>query len=478
MKVLDHVEVEQMAKHTTQTVTISSELPVSYTPDVVVVGGGATGVAAAMAAARNGADTLLIEQRGYLGGMGTTALVPAFCPYSDGEKPIIRGIGLDLLNEMKRAAGDAFHERFKEQLDWVPIDVETLKRVYDQQVLESGAKILFHTVADQVLLEGDRISGLVISNKSGRSVVQAKLYIDASGDADLAALAGVPFQTGGENGELQPGTMCYLVSGADKARFDQFCQDSGQSRQLDKTIVEAQQNGDLPEGRKRVSGIAWITDSIAGFNFGHIFGIDGTSAEDLTYAAIEGRKLIDVQIKFLRKYVPGFENIHLVHSGDQIGIRETRRIAGDYTLVVDDFISMRTFEDDIARNAYFIDIHLANASSTMVIKHLPKGKSHGVPYRCMLPQGKSNLIVAGRSVSSDRPVQGSLRVMPNCFAMGQAAGTAAAMASVTDAGFREVNIPELQRKLVEQGAWLGENPGKVEAVTVASGHIEYDEESN
>ncbi|MEK8130418.1 FAD-dependent oxidoreductase [Paenibacillus filicis] len=467
-----------MSKQTAQTITISSELPVSYTPDVVVVGGGASGVAAAMAAARNGADTLLIEQRGYLGGMGTAALVPAFCPYSDGEKPIIRGIGLDLLNEMKREAGDAFHRRFKEQLDWVPIDVETLKRVYDQQVLESGAKLLFHTVADQVLLEGDRIRGLVISNKSGRSVVQAKLYIDASGDADLAALAGVPFQTGGENGELQPGTMCYVVTGADKARFDQFCKDTGQSQQLDKTIVEAQQNGDLPEGRKRVSGIAWITDSIAGFNFGHIFGIDGTRAEDLTYAAVEGRKLIDLQIKFLRKYVPGFEQIHLVHSGDQIGIRETRRIAGDYTLVVDDFISMRTFEDDIARNAYFIDIHLANASSTMVIKHLPKGKSHGVPYRCMLPQGKSNLIVAGRSVSSDRPVQGSLRVMPNCFAMGQAAGTAAAMASVTGGGFREVNIAELQAKLVEQGAWLGEHPGKAEAVAVASGHIEYDEESH
>ncbi|SFK96679.1 FAD dependent oxidoreductase [Paenibacillus sp. 1_12] len=467
-----------MNKQGSSTIQITSELQVSHTPDVVVIGGGATGIAAAIAAARNGANTLLIEQRGYLGGMGTAALVPAFCPYTDGEKPIIRGIGLDLLEKMKQAAGDKFLSSYKDLLDWVPIDVETLKRVYDKEVLDSGAQLLFHTVADQVLLDGDRISGIVISNKSGRSVVQAKLYIDASGDADLAALAGVPFQTGGEQGELQPGTMCYVVSGVEKARYEQFIEQSGQGNSLEKTVVEAQLNGDLPEGRKRISGMAWITDSVVGFNFGHIFGIDGTKAEDLTRAAIEGRILIDVQIQFLRKYVPGFENIHLVHSGDQIGIRETRRIAGDYTLVVDDFISMRTFEDDIARNAYFIDIHLANATSTMTIKHLPKGQSHGVPYRCMLPQGKSNLIVAGRSVSSDRPVQGSLRVMPNCFAMGQAAGTAAAMASVTGGGFREVAIPELQRKLIEQGAWLGERPGRADAVAVGtSGKVEFDDEA-
>jgi hypothetical protein len=467
-----------MTEKNIQTVTIPSHhLPVSHTPDVVVVGGGASGVAAAIAAARNGASTLLIEQRGYLGGMGTAALVPAFCPYTDGEKPVIRGIGLDLLEKMKHAAGEDFMQRYKEQLDWVPIDVETLKRVYDAEVLSSGARVLFHTIADQVLLDGDRISGLVISNKSGRSVVQAKLYIDASGDADLAALAGVPFKAGGEQGEMQPGTMCYVVTGANKARFEQFLQDTGEHKQLENTVIEAQRNGDLPEGRKRISGMAWISDSVVGFNFGHIFNIDGTKAEDLTRAAIEGRKLIHTQIRFLRKYVPGFEQVLLVHSGDQIGIRETRRIQGDYTLVVDDFLSMRTFEDDIARNSYFIDIHLANASGTMTIKHLPQGKSHGVPYRCMLPQGKSNLIVAGRSVSSDRPVQGSLRVMPNCFAMGEAAGVAAAIASLGDIGFREVSISELQRKLIEQGAWLGERPGKADAdQTVSVGAITFDEE--
>jgi hypothetical protein len=459
---------------------MSTQLPISYTPDVVVVGGGASGVAAAMAAARNGADTLLIEQRGYLGGMGTAALVPAFCPYTDGEKPVIRGIGLELLEAMKKEAGESFLSTYKEQLDWVPIDVEVLKLVYDEAVLDSGAKLLFHTFVDQVLRskDGDRIEGIVISNKTGRSLVKAQLYIDATGDADLSALAGVPFHQGSENGELQPGTMCYLVADIDKDRFDRFLLESEQSGQLEKSVAEAQLQGDLPDGRKKISGIAWVSKSVAGFNFGHVFGIDGTKAEDLTRAAIEGRRLIQKQLRFLRKYVPGFERAHLVHTGDQIGIRETRRIVGDYTLVAEDFLSMRSFADDIARNSYFIDIHLANAGGTMTVKHLPKGESHGVPYRCMLPKGVANLIVPGRSASSDRPVQGSLRVMPNCFAMGQAAGTAAAMASAGGLGFREINITELQHKLMEQEAYLGENPGRstdVRAETANS--IQYDEET-
>ncbi|WP_309119706.1 FAD-dependent oxidoreductase [Paenibacillus sp.] len=463
------------------TVTVPEHrLPVSYAPDVVVVGGGASGVAAAIAAARNGAKTLLLEQRGYLGGMGTSALVPAFCPFTDGEKPVVRGIGLDLMERMKAAAGDEYLRMHRDRLDWVPIDVEILKRVYDDAVLESGAELLFHSFVDQALLadDGRSIAGLVVGNKSGRSVVQAKLYIDATGDADLAALSGVPFHIGGESGELQPGTMCYLVCNVDKARYDRFLAETGQGNQMPDTVQEAQRNGDLPEGRKRISGLAWLSNSVAGFNFGHVFGIDGTKAEDLTRAAVEGRRLIEVQMRFLRKYVPGFENAHLVHSGDQIGIRETRRIVGDYTLVVDDFLSMRTFEDDIARNSYFIDIHLANAQSAMAIKHLPKGESHGVPYRCMLPQGKSNLIVAGRSVSSDRPVQGSLRVMPNCFAMGQAAGTAAAMAAAEGRDFRGVEVKRLQRLLAEQGAWLGDGKRAGDVVASGGGPLVYEEEND
>lgn len=436
----------------------AEELVISREVDVLVAGGGPAGVAAAISAARSGARTLLIEQRGFLGGMGTVALVPAFCPYSDGEKAIIRGIGLELLERMKLQCEPAFQERFGAELDWVPIDPEVLKRVYDEAVTESGAEVLLHTIASQTVMDegGRRVEGIVVVNKSGRSVIKAKTVIDTTGDADLAALAGAPFHKGGEAGELQAATMCYLLAHVDRPRFEQYLIESGDTEQIHHAVQKAQSEGNLPQGRDSVSGLAWIADYLVGVNFGHVFGIDGSRAEDLTRGALEGRQLVKRQLDFFRAYVPGFEQAHLVSTGEQIGIRETRRIVGDYVLTQEDFMNTTSFTDDIARNAYFIDIHMARSSGAMHIHHLPPGQSHGVPYRCMLPLGLDNLWVAGRAASSDRVVQGSLRVMPNCFAMGQAAGLAAAMASGEDSQSRKVDIAELQRELIRQGAWLGE----------------------
>ncbi|MCI3921149.1 FAD-dependent oxidoreductase [Paenibacillus sp. TRM 82003] len=435
----------------------ASTVPVSADVDVVVVGGGASGVSAAIAAASNGARTLLVEQRGFLGGMGTVSLVPAFCPFTDKEKPVIRGIGLELMERMKLACNPAYRAEYANKLDWVPIDPEVLKRVYDDAVLESGAELLFHTFVYDVLLSEDerRIEGIVVVNKSGRSVIRCRCCIDATGDADLAALAGVPFQKGGEQGELQPGSMCYLLANVDRPRFEHFLQESGDTGQLHKTVEKAIEEGALPEGRKSISGLAWVNDYLVGVNFGHVFGIDGTKAEDLTRGAIQGRRLAERQLRFFRDYVPGFEHAHMVASGEQVGIRETRRIQGDYVLTAEDFLAARSFPDDIARNAYYIDIHLANSKGKMIVNHLPPGKSHGVPYRVLLPLGIDNLWVPGRAASSDRAVQGSLRVMPNCFAMGQASGTAAAQAIRAGVGSREVSVPQLRQALLEQGAWLG-----------------------
>lgn len=437
----------------------AEQINISREVDVLVVGGGPTGIAAAIAAARNGAKVLLIEQRGFLGGMGTVSLVPAFCPYTDDEKPIIRGIGLELLEKMKQNSSSNYQQKYKEQLDWVPIDVEVLKRVYDEEVIASGAEALYHTFVGQLVMDetGRNVAGVVIVNKTGRSFVKCSYMIDATGDADMAALAGVPFQKGGEQGELQPGTMCYTLTNVDQQRFRRYLQESGDTPQIPKAVQAAQLNGDLPEGRKEVSGFAWVEDYLVGVNFGHVFGIDGTKAEDLTKGAIEGRKLVQVQLAFLRKYVPGFEQAHLISTGEQIGIRETRRIVGDYVIRQEDFQEMRSFPDDIARNAYFIDIHMATSKDDLTISHLPSGRSHGVPYRALLPVGIDNMWVAGRAASSDRVVQGSLRVMPNCFAMGQAAGTAAYLAQSQSVTTRQVEIGELQKLLLAQGAWLGDD---------------------
>lgn len=437
----------------------SATIPVAHEVDVLVIGGGASGIAAAIAAANGGARTMLVEQRGFLGGMGTVALVPAFCPFTDKRKPIIRGLGLQLMERMKMACDTPFREEYREMLDWVPIDPEVLKRVYDDAILESGVTPLYHTFVYDVVLSEDRrkIEGVVVVNKTGRSFIRCSYIIDCSGDGDIAALAGVPFQKGGESGELQPGSMCYLLANVDRPKFKKFLEESGDTGQLHKTVELAIADGALPEGRKSISGLAWVSDYLVGVNFGHVFGVDGTLAEDLTRGAIEGRRTADRQLQFFRRYVPGFENAHMVASGEQLGIRETRRIQGDYILTVDDFLAARSFPDDIARNAYYIDIHLANSKGAMTFNHLPPGVSHGVPYRIMLPVGIDNLWVAGRCVSSDRAVQGSLRVMPNCFSMGQASGTAAALALRDGAGSRDISVAELQRWLLDQDVWLGED---------------------
>ncbi|WP_217596820.1 FAD-dependent oxidoreductase [Cohnella sp. GbtcB17] len=436
----------------------AQDVPVSHEADVVVVGGGASGIGAAIAAAMNGASVLLVEQRGYLGGMGTVSLVPAFCPFTDKEKPIVRGIGMALMERMKQACNADYRSEYKDTLDWVPIDPETLKRVYDDALEEHGVRTLFHTFVYDVLksADGRRIEGIVVVNKTGRSAIRARYVIDATGDADIAALAGVPFQKGGDEGELQPGSMCYLLANVDRERFRRYLDETGDSGQLHATVERAIAEGALPEGRKSISGLAWVNDYLVGVNFGHVFGIDGTKAEDLTRGAIEGRRLVERQLRFFQTYVPGFERAHLVASGEQVGIRETRRIQGDYVLTADDFMNARSFPDDIARNAYYIDIHLANSKGKMTFTHLKPGQSHGVPYRVLLPVGLDNLWVPGRAASSDRAVQGSLRVMPNCFAMGQASGTAAALAMREGTGSRGIQVPELRRLLVEQGAWLGE----------------------
>jgi hypothetical protein len=251
--------------------------------------------------------------------------------------------------------------------------------------------------------------------------------------------------------------MCYLLANVDRPTFRRYLEESGDTGQLHKTVELAIEDGALPEGRKSISGLAWVSDYLVGVNFGHVFGVDGTRAEDLTRGAIEGRRTAERQLQFFRRYVPGFERAHMVASGEQLGIRETRRIEGDYILTVDDFLAARSFPDDIARNAYYIDIHLANSKSEMTFNHLPPGVSHGVPYRIMLPVGIDNLWVAGRCVSSDRAVQGSLRVMPNCFSMGQASGTAAALALRDGTGSRGISVTELQQRLLEQDVWLGED---------------------
>lgn len=430
------------------------ELDIIYDADVVVIGGGAAGICAAVAAARNGAKTVLIEQRGFAGGTGAFTAIPAFCPYTDGVNIVSRGIAYEILDTVKKQSNEECRQMNEDKLDWVTIDTEVYKRVCDELLISSGVEVLFHTICSRVLYTDNHIDGIVVSNKNGRSVVKGKVYVDASGDADIAYMSGVPVLKGDlDDPTVQPGTMLFVVAGIDRKKTMDYLEHEDDD-QFSKLVTLAQENGDIPQGRKRVSSFSWVSHTVASFNFGHVFGVDGTDAKSLTKADMEGRKLAKVYLDFLRKYVPGFEKATLISTGEQVGIRESRRIVADYMMKVDDFKNKVNFDDEIARNSYFIDVHLPNKNSKMVMEYLKDGESHGISYRSLLPVGKDNLIVAGRTIGSDRLINSSLRVMPNCFTMGQAAGVASYLASKENKGYRDISITELQDLLIEQGAWI------------------------
>jgi ribulose 1,5-bisphosphate synthetase/thiazole synthase len=473
--------------------TAWAALPAAASVDVLVVGGGPAGCAAAIAAAREGAQTLLVEQFGFLGGMGTAGLVPAWCPFTDGQRCITCGVGFEILEEMKAGMPHIKHDHY----DWVPIDAELLKTVYERRVDEAGARILYltHFVdavcglvrgrgGEQVGPRADghtarpsyisasplHLAGAIIHNKTGLQRIDARVIVDCTGDADVAAAAGCEFEKGDPaSGEMQPCTMCFILAGVDNSVLQPWLwADGARNLLLKPAIAAAKAAGDL-NIIEEAANVAYQSESTIGFNFSHVFDVDATDAEQLSNAMIEGRRLIRHLTNFVRKYLPGCANAYLVHSGVQIGVRETRRIIGDYVLTLADYLARRSFDDEIARNAYYIDIHLSKREwernmgrqidwESEIHRYKP-GESHGVPYRCLIPRTTDNLLVAGRSISTDRAVQGSTRVMPTCLATGEAAGCAAALAAQRhDGDVRALDVRRLRTLLRQRGAYLPDVP--------------------
>lgn len=448
------------------TYTIQSQsIPLSDDWDVIVVGGGPSGCTAAAAAAREGARTLLIEASGSLGGSGTSALVPAWCPFSDKEKVIYGGLAEKVLDRSK--AGMAHVD--SKAIDWVPIDAERLKRVYDDLVLGAGAKLLFHTVLSAVERDEEgNVNVIIVTNKRGMSAFRASVYIDCTGDADLSAWAGAEFHKGDENGVLMPSTHCFVLTNVDDYAFKHLYDNGGRLfvSNLESPIYKIIDSGKYP-----LIPDAHICNNVVGpgavgFNAGHIWGVDNTNPESVSEALVKGRKMAEQYRAALAEFCPeAFVNAFLSSTGSQIGIRETRRIVGDYVLTLEDYMARRSFPDEISRNCYFIDIHhTADAAKKNVAGRKEgldnpvfygPGESHGIPYRCLIPKGLRNVLVAGRSISCDRIVQGSVRVMPVCLAMGEASGIAAATAAMNhDGDTRAVDTDQLRKRLKEEGGYL------------------------
>lgn len=439
----------------------SHSVPLHDEWDVIVLGGGPAGCTAAAAAAREGAKTLLIEASGSLGGMGTSALVPAWCPFSDNEKLVYRGLAEKVFTASK--AGSAHIK--PGAMNWVPIDPEKLKRIYDGLVLEAGAKILFNTMLTDVEASGGRVETILVANKAGLSAYRAKVYIDCTGDADLSAWAGATFHKGTEKGgKLMGATHCFVLSNVDEYGL------------LNGPVLHPQNTQSpiydiLASGKYPLIPDAHFCNNIigpgtVGFNAGHLWDVDNTKPETVSTALVQGRKMAASYRDALAEFVPkAFANSFLVMTGSMMGIRETRRIEGDYVLTLQDYLDRRTFPDEICRNSYFIDVHGAKeVAATSAGAHeklektsfrYEKGESHGIPYRCLTPKGLSNVLVAGRSISCDHIVQGSVRVMPVCLAMGEAAGVAAGMAQGSKTiDVHAVDVQDLRGRLLKYGAYI------------------------
>jgi len=431
--------------------------------DVIVAGGGPAGCTAAASAAREGARTLLIEATGCLGGMGTSGLVPAWCPFTDGKRIIYGGMAERVLKEtmagMPHVAADQFN--------WTPIDAERLKRVYDDLVTDSGAEVLFNAMVAAVEMDGDGVvDALIVASKAGLVAYKAGVYVDCSGDADVAAWAGAQYEKGDEEGDLQPASHCFVISNVDMYGY-LHCGSVkyGRGPALIDDIVASGKYPEIPDTHA-CNNI--VGPGAVGFNAGHVWDVDNTDPVSVSRAMMQGRKIAAAFRDALAEFFPAaFGNSWLAATGSLMGIRETRRIVGDYYLTVDDFLARRTFDDEICRNCYFIDVHHKKAQIGEYVRdtdgewtktrhiRLDRGESHGIPYRCLTPKGLRNVLVAGRAISTDRPVQGSTRVMPVCLSMGEAAGMAAALAAGQDpADTRSVDVSRLRARLREEGAYL------------------------
>lgn len=427
--------------------TYTKSLTEKYNVDVFVAGGGASGVAAAIAAARSGKSVFLAESQGCFGGVGTSGLVPAFAPFSDGENILASGIGLEI---RRTVSAD-----FPLETYWTTINAEELKLAYDRFMKASGVKFSFFTTLCDVVTSGDRIDYVVLNSKSGLFAVKARIYVDCTGDGDLCAFGGGKFEQGDENGTVMPSTLCSLWANVDI--------EVARTQKQDKYIEQAYKDGVLHIDDRHLPGMfLHKRNGLGGGNIGHLFDINPTDEVSLTEKMLYGRELLSEYEKYYKTYMQGFEDMTLVSTAAIPGIRESRRITCDYTLCKEDFIKRASFEDEIGRYCYPVDIHVMNTSADEYERfkkeyetslRYKKGESYGIPYRSLIPVSFSNALVAGRCIGTDRSMQASVRVMPGCFITGQAAGAAAALAcDLSDT--RAVAYSDLHSALIKLGAYL------------------------
>jgi len=406
--------------------------------DVLVAGGGPAGIAAAVVAARRGAGTILIERYGFLGGMATAGLVNPFMGWHAGGEPLVAGVFQEMLKLMAAVGG------YGGERQPTAFDPEAFKLVADQLCRQAGVQVRFHTLVTRADVAGSAITAIHTESKSGAEQWTARVYIDCTGDADVAFRAGVACDEGREADNLtQPMTLNFRVADVDIERMPS-------REKINRLFDTAKAEGRVTCPRENVLWFHTLKPGVVHFNTTRVTGLSATNADDLTAAEFEARQQAHELARFLVSDVPGFERAYLQQSAAQIGVRESRRIRGHYALTADDVVQGRKFPDGIARSNYPIDIHSPTGAGTD-IRGVAEGDYYEIPYRCLLPQGIDNLLVAGRCVSSTHEGQAALRIMPTCFAMGEAAGVAAALACQQGISPQDVEPDGLRRALRGQG---------------------------
>ena len=417
--------------------------------DVVVVGAGSAGSSAAISAARRGARTLLVDRLPFLGGTSTAVLDTFYAFYTPGEKPrrVVGGIGWEVTGRLT-AAGVAFERPNTYGAGTgVTYDPEALKVVWERLVEDARVEILLHTWATGVRMHEGRIHSVRLWNKGGESVVEAGAIVDASGDADLCAMAGVPYEDASSTPNLQSLSTIFRVANVDLDR----------AAKLPKTDLWALMRKAAESGDYRLPRLegSWHRTPFSGVVTVHmtrIPNVDATDPRQLTRAEIEGRRQVQEYHRFLRDLVPGFERSVVVATSPAIGVRESRRVIGDYRLTRDDVLEANRFDDEIALCGAPIEDHVAGTGTTWT--YVPHGGVYGIPFRCLLPTGVEGMLVAGRCFSATHDAHASARSMATCMAMGQAAGTAAALAVASDVLPRSIDSGVLRARLADDGALL------------------------
>jgi hypothetical protein len=425
--------------------------------DVVVVGSGSAGSAAAIAAARGGADTLLIEKLPFLGGNSTAVLDTFYGFFTPGEHPrkVVGGIADEVVAALRGLGPVLERPNTYGAGTGVTYVAEHLKVVWEKAVMEAGSRILLHSFVQDVHVDRGRITRLIIATKAGLQSVGARVVVDASGDADVCHFAGFPYELAGELAPAQTLTTTFRMTNVDHSRRKTTSRD-----ELHALMSEAAASGEyaLPrrEGSDHVTPIAGMTATIM-TRIEHVRRdgerlVNATDPDVLTAVEIEGRRQALEYARFLIDRVPGYESASLAALGTQIGLRETRRVHGDYRLTRDDVLSGRQFDDQIGLCGAPIEDHHPGTGTAW--EYLPEGSAVGIPYRSLVVRGADNVLVAGRCFSATHDAHASVRSMAQCMAMGQAAGTAAAMALAHGGDVRTVEPGRLRRRLVDVGAVL------------------------